>query len=298
MASREGKEEIAHGRYSNDQGLSPNIESYEQLDALYRKLARAIPVQVEAMMREQGLIIGPLNFRAFDFETDDWRKVKPTKLYANGDGITLGYQKEPITITVKSKVQKKSFPDFKMVILDNSGSMVEGINGNQGNTTYIPWGDNSKYHYALLGFYGIEQFLQAQGIAQYIGHGLSLFSSSTRYKETDYKDLQKLRKLALSPKFQGTRIDANMLLEALRGRESFVVSLSDGEIKNWDRVKSEFEKLAKENYFAHIQIGPKNQFTKDLESLNLPVFYINSGDELSKLMVTVATNTYKEFIRK
>lgn len=293
--TREGKEEIAYGRYKSDKGLSPNIPSYEQLDSLYKKLARSIPVQVKAMTRKQSLEIAPLNFRPFDPELDDIRKIKPTKLYIGENGLTFGHKRQPITIKERSKIQRRSFPDFKMIVLDNSGSMAEGINGNQGNTTYIPWGDNSKYHYALLGFYGIEQFLQAQGIAQYIGHGLSLFSSSTKYEEANFRDLHRLRKNALSPEFGSTRINADVLLNALHGRESFVLSISDGEIANWDQAKSDFKRLASENYFGHIQIGKKNQFTSDLESNNFPVFYVNSGEELSKLMVNIASDTYKKF---
>jgi len=293
-----GKEEIAYGRYSNDKVLSPNITSYEQLDSLYRRLARAIPVHVEAMTREQSLTINPLNYRAFDEDRDDIRKIKPTKVFVTEEGLALGHPKEFITVAERSKVQIKSFPDFKMVILDNSGSMAGGIDGSQGKTTYIPWGDNSKYHYALLGFYGIENFLQLNEIAQYIGHGLSLFSSSTRYKESDFRDIEKLRKLALSPEFGSTKIDANSLLNALNGRESFVLSISDGEIENWNESRQKFFELAKNNYFAHIQIGSGNQFTHDLESHSLPVYYVASGDDLSKLMVDATMDTYRRFIRK
>ena len=297
-ATREGKEEIAYGRYKSNEPLSPNITPYEQLDSLYRRLARAIPVRVEAITREQDLAISPLNFRPFDEEKDDLRKVKPTKLFFTNNGITFGYGNQQLSVTQKSKVQKRSFPNFKMVVLDNSGSMAEGIDGNKGNTSFIPWGDNSKYHYALLGFYGIENFLQLQGIAQYIGHGLSLFSSNTRYEESDFKDLQRLRKLALSPEFGSTRLDAKTLLDALKGRESFVLSLSDGEIADWDQSKEDFYKLAGNNYFAHIQLGNRNEFTNDLESKKFPVFYVNNGDELSKLMVNVATDTYRRFTRE
>jgi len=295
----EGKEEIAYGRYGGNNGLSPNVESHEQLDSLYRRLAKAISVNVEAMTREHSLTIAPLNFRAFDPETDDIRKARATKLFLSENGdATFGYQRQPLTIEQKSKVQRRSFPDFKMVVLDNSGSMAEGIDGNEGNKTFIPWGDRSKYHYALLGFYGIENFLQNQGIAQHIGHGLSLFSSSTRYEESGFRDIHKLRKLALSPDWQGTKIDANTLVDALKGRESFVLSISDGGIANWSSAKPEFVKLARDNYFGHIQIGSGNTFTNDLEAEEFPVFYVNSGDELSRLMVDVTKNTYKEFIKK
>ena len=298
-ATREGKEEIAYGRYKGNDGLSPNIDSHEQLDSLYRKLARAIPVKVEAITREQDLSIAPLNFRPFDEEKDDVRKIKPTKLFFTDNGITFGYGNQQLFVTQKSKIQKRSFPNFKMVVLDNSGSMAEGIDGNRGDTSYIPWGNNSKYHYALLGFYGIENFLQLQGIAQYIGHGLSLFSSSTRYQESDFKDLQRLRKLALSPDFgNDTRIEAKTLLNALKDNGNFVLSISDGIIHNWNEAKDEFYRLAGNNYFAHIQIGGKNEFTEDLESKKFPVFYVASGEGLSRLMVNVATDTYRRFTRE
>lgn len=175
--------------------------------------------------------------------------------------------------------------------------MAQGIDGNNGSTIFIPWGDNSKYHYSLLGFYGIENFLQKQGIAQYIGHAMSLFSDSTRYKAGNFQEIDKLRRLALAPEFRNTYLDAKVLKDALKGRESFILSLSDGEIANWDSEKSDFKQLAENNYFAHIQIGGSNSFTQDLESWGFPVFYINSGKDLSKLMVDIALNTYKKFVR-
>ncbi|MBU3906791.1 MAG: hypothetical protein KKA64_00915 [Nanoarchaeota archaeon] len=298
LGTRDGKEKIAYGRYSNRERQSTNITSYEQLDALYRRLARAIPVNVEAMTREQSLNISPLTFRAFDKEKDDIAKIKTSKLILTDQGLEFGYAKEPLTVQSRSKIQRKSFPDFKLVVLDNSGSMAQGINGNKGNTQFIPWGDNSKYHYALLGFYGIENFLQMQGISQYINHGLSLFSNQTRYKESDYQGIDAVRKLALAPEFGNTNLDAKTLTRALSGRESFALSISDGEIGNWDSEKADFKNLAEKSYFAHIQIGRKTQFSRDLESWNMPVFYVNKGEDLTKLMVNTALSTYKKFTRE
>jgi len=57
-------------------------------------------------------------------------------------------------------------------------------------------------------------------------------------------------------------------------------------------------KLSRENHYAHIQIGHKNEFTRDLEKENIPVSYVTNGDELSKLMVNVAMSTYREYIRR
>lgn len=294
-----GKEEISYGRYSGNEKQSSNLTSYEQLDSLYKKLARPLVVKAEAMTRENSLNISPLNFRQFDEERDDINRIKLSKLFITDKGLHFAYPNQKLTIHAKSKVQKRNFPDFKMIVLDNSGSMklAPDNSENIGKTSFIPWGDNSKYHYALLGFYGIENFLQAQGIAQYIRHGLSLFSDTTRYKESDFTNIDSVRKIALSPEFKNTYLDAKVLLNALKGRESFVLSLSDGEIGNWDSEKGNFEELAKNNHFAHIQIGSQTRFTQDLESFGVPVFYVNSGQDLSKLMVDATKNTYKRLVQ-
>lgn len=297
LKTKDGKEEVSYGRYSSNEEQSTNFTSFEQLDSLYKKLARDIPVRVEAMTKSNGLNISPLNYRPFNEETDNISKMKLSKLYITENGLTFGYGNQPLTITAKSKIQIRSFPSFKMVMIDNSGSMNQGINSSgNGNTNFIPWGDNSKYHYALLGFYGIENYLQKQGIAQYIEHGLSLFSNSTRFKQSNFSGIDEVRKLALAPEFGNTQINLNVLETALSGKQSFVLSLSDGEISNWDSQKSRFIDLAKQNYYAHVQIGGSSQFSSDLEASGIPVFYVNSGNDLSKLMVDITKKTYGAFV--
>ena len=300
IGTKDGKEEIAFGRYSSGEKQSGNLTSYEQLDALYRRLAKPLAVRVEAMSKERGLNIAPLNYRPFDPEYDSPAKLKLSKLYVTDEGLRFAHPSQPLTITAKSKFQRRSFPDFKMIVLDNSGSMREAIDGSEniGNKSFIPWGDNSKYHFALLGFYGIENFLQNQGIAQYIEHGLSAFSSTTRFKQAGFSGIDEVRKLALAPEFGSTYIDAKILEQALAGRESFVLSLSDGEVGNWGQEKAKFVDLAKKNHYAHIQIGEPSQFSRDLESIGIPVFPVNSGDDLSRLMVNITKKTYEGYTKQ
>lgn len=305
VKTKQGKEEIAYGRYSSGEKLSPNIEHFEQLDALYQRLAKDIPVNVESITRESSMEISPLNYRAFDEEKDDPRKIKTSKLFFNEEGFNFAYPNQPLTIDYKQKIQRKSFPDFKMVLVDNSGSMADGINGNKGRTNFIPFGDNSKYHYALLGYYGIENFLQKQGISPYINHGVSLFSSGTRFKKGNYNDLVEVRKLLLQPDWGSTNLDANVLRQALEGEQSFFLSISDGDVHNWDSEKDEIHKLAEKNYYAHIQLGgdknnedSKPNMCKDLESWRMPVYYVNSGQDLTKLMVDITKNTYHPFVQE
>lgn len=298
--SKEGKQEIAYGRYASGDKQSPNFESFEQLDSLYQRLAKDIPVKVEAITRDSNLEISPLTYRAFDSEKDDIRKIKTSKLFFNEKGIQLAYPNHPLTIDYKSKIQRKSFPSFKMVVIDNSGSMKDDPNGgkNIGSTNFIPWGDNSRYHFALKGYYGIENFLQKQGISPYIQHGVSLFSSNTRFKIGDYNELINIRKLLLSPDWGSTNLDAGALKQALQGKESFLLSLSDGDISNWDSEKAEIKKLIENNYYAHIQLGSDTNFSRDLKSWGVPVEYVNSGQDLSKLMVNITKKAYHPFVQE
>lgn len=294
--TKKGKEEIAHSRYSRGENQSPNIESFEQLDSLYRRLAKDIPVRVESITRESSLVISPLTYRVFDPEKDNPLKVKTSKFIFDENGFNFAYPDEPLTIDHRQKVHRKSFPNFKMVLLDNSGSMNSGLNGDSGNTNFIPWGDNSKYHWALIGYTGIENFLQNQGISPYIEHGVSVFSDDTRFRTGNYNDLGKIRELLFMPNWGSTTIDANVLKNALKGEEAFFISLSDGEISNWSSERGEIRKLAERNYYAHIQLGPKTKVSEDLESWGMPVFYVNSGQDLSRLMVDLAKNTYNKFV--
>ena len=93
--TREGKEEISYGRYSSKESQSSNLTSYEQLDSLYRRLARDIPVEVEAMTKEQGLQIAPLNYRAFDEEKDDPSRMKTSKIFFTDQGMRFGHANQP-----------------------------------------------------------------------------------------------------------------------------------------------------------------------------------------------------------
>ena len=107
-----------------------------------------------------------------------------------------------------------------------------------------------------------------------------------------------IRKLVLAPEFGGTSIDASGLRKALEGRESFVLSLSDGNIENWGSERAAFKELLEKQHYAHIQIGGKTEFTEDLESWKQPVFYVSGGEDLAHLMVDVTKSTYGRFTKQ
>src|SRR3989339_854652 len=269
----------------------------------WQKMAEIYAREMSELLDE----VPPEKLSAFDSEEDNPLKIKTSKFFFDGDGFHFAYPNQPLTIEFKQKIQRKSFPDFKLVVIDNSGSMrlnsknesaSSGEPKNIGSSSFIPWGDGSKYHFALMGYYGIENFLQNQGIAPYIGHGVSLFSSGTRFKKGSYNELIETRKLLLSPDWGSTNLDAKILEQALDGPESFMLSISDGDVFNWSSEKAKIKKLIEQNYYAHIQLGPETAMTRDLKSWGIPVFSVNSGEDLSKLMVDITKNAYNPFIKE
>ncbi|MFH1802511.1 MAG: hypothetical protein ABH864_03595 [archaeon] len=301
--TRDGKEEIAFGRYSKGEAVSTNLDRNEQLDLIYQRLARDIPVQVEAMSREQSLNIAPLTYRPFDPETDDPSRIKPSKILTGENGIDFAVPERPLTVDQKSKIQRRSFPDFKIIVGDASGTMGLAPDGTQnvGNTTTIPWGVNSRYHYFCLGKYGVDSFLRNQQIAQYIGHGLYMYSTGVRTVETRFTDAEKQLDTLFNPQFGMTNIDASALKNALRGRESFVLSISDGAIHNWAGQRDDIKELLEKNYLAHIQLMSEQDaqeldFIQDLKSWDVPISYVTSGRDLARTMVYATKKGYDRFI--
>ena len=111
--------------------------------------------------------------------------------------------------------------------------------------------------------------------------------------------MRKIHEFLLSPDFGGnTQLNASVLKEALEGKESFVLSLSDGEIGDWDTERDAIRELQKKVYWAHIQIGPATAVTRDLKSWGVNVSYVNKGDDLASAMINVTKKNYDRFVRQ
>ena len=85
------------------------------------------------------------------------------------------------------------------------------------------------------------------------------------------------------------------LRKAVQGDDTFLLSLSDGDLHNWGQIKNDYKALVTGCAAAHIQIGGKNRFSRDLESWGIPVYYVQGGDDLTHLMVKVASDKYKGY---
>lgn len=300
LATREGQEKTAAGRYASGKGTAAHRDEYEQLDSLYRRLARDIPVEVETFSETFTFPLAPWGKEPFDPDTHS--------LITRKASIGLNDEGEAALIVNRGWVEGNApykrnitkFPNLRVALIDTSGSMryntnnehdSDGQPANVGNTSFIPWGDNSKYHYALLGYYGIESFLQRQHIAPYVDNGVVNFST-----ETQAATGERTRRLLLTPQWGNTVLDPEKLKQQLRG-DTFLLSLSDGDIHNWEDVRERYQEVVAGCMYAHIQIGRENAFTADLEAWGIPVHYVSSGNDLTRLMVKAASDGYKAYGR-
>ena len=290
----ENQEKLAHGRYKAGQGPSQYTDPLLQLDALYRKISRAIPVRTAEYTQTAGIPVAYFGRR--DLGEDETVKISRLKLGINGDGdLVLRVKRHEVKTPATYKVHPQNFPRLKVALLDTSGSMGSSPdNGNNvGSTTFIPWGDNSKYHFALKGLYGIDNFLEKQGVAPYVQSEAIVFAEDTRTSgRRAFRSEEERRELLRKPS-GGTKIDTK-LLEAGTNERCFLVSVSDGDITNWDSAKESYKRAIQNADYFHIHLGASNQFTKDLESWGVKVHYVKGDDDLSRLMIDTVSSYYRE----
>ncbi|HHF98400.1 MAG TPA: VWA domain-containing protein [Candidatus Aerophobetes bacterium] len=268
---------------------------YERLDAVYESLAPQIHVNARLNKRRLGLPVVD-----YGYENYDPKKHKPDRINFNriiidpfspfkkflGKMVNFQVSQHHYYINVPCGVSEKSFPDI-CLLLDTSGSMRNG--GYQSSA--IPWGERSGYHYALLGLYGIIKYLEAEGLASSIMWNVINFSDTTRASGwKTYNEISQLKRHALTPQFGGTEIDVDVLRRELFHEPCLVIILSDGEIYNWGRIRNEVEEIIQPHYTCFIQIGKETKVGKDMQSFGAVVVTVKNKEDIAELMVDLTKN--------
>ncbi len=290
MKLPKNKQEIAFKRYKEGKGVATHRDSQEQLYDLYKRISKDIRVETASYTDSQGM---PLVDYGRRFVTEDERKFKYKGVGFDSDGeLNIKTGKHQIQFPVAYKVHPRNFPKFKLALMDRSGSMAQSPenNSNIGSTGFIPWGDNSKYHFALKGYFGIDNFFERQGIIGYIESAAIGFSGESGVRGNS-KDVAK--SLLRTPS-GGTSLDIDGLEKELQ-QNSLVLSISDGELSISDDEKTRFEDKIKQKgiNYAHIQIGNDSTFSKYLHSIGVPVFPVKGDNDLAKTMITFVSGCYR-----
>lgn len=298
--ARTGRKKISFKRYKKGASGSKNtraqhISDFQQLDELYSRFADLMGIEAEGKTAKTELPVADYGKRAFDPEEDSLKRknIKGLTLDKDGD-LTLAVNKRDITVPGPYQKRDNKLPKIMIGMLDNSGSMRENPVTRKyvKRKNFIPWGDNSKYHYALKGVYSIFNYLDQQDYLPEIDLRMLTFSSDTRYaRSAPGERLLPIKKEVLNPEFGDTQLDMDVVKQALE-EDSLIVTVGDGGIQNWSKIRDEYRSLIENTQYSHIQIGEENNFSKDLESWGAPVNYVKGDDDLSYLLLKTSKAVY------
>ena len=250
------------------------------------------------MQKGESMPIAPIQSRMFDHEKDTLDKIIFGKILIDDDGKpALAVPRSYIEQAVRYKKSIKSYPELNIALLDTSGSMRESADGSDsGKDHIIPWGDNSKYHYAVLAYYGVEKALHRIGVGVKTKYNVITFSEDTTATgvRAYYDDVRKQR--MLNPKFgDDTIIDAAVLTKECHEPESILMTISDGAIRNWSSIKNQFKNIIKDKFYVHFQIGSDTDTTRDLKSWGATVIPVSNAQDLPRRAIDVAKTFYKNY---
>ena len=226
--------------YSNGEKKPEWMDSFQSLDLLYQSLARKLTIKAQTYTEEATMPISWYGSRPFNPEKDNFKHIK---FGFNDEGdIELKKKRWHDEMPINIKLHERGFPRSRFGLLDTSGTMSydpEGGN-NIGNTSIIEWGDNSRYHYALLSWYGFLEYLKQNGLLNQTSISLGNFSDKTIVGE----GLIEAKKTALNPQWGSTNIDYNKINNFFAGKDNLIFTISDGMIDNWSSIGEEFIKKA------------------------------------------------------
>lgn len=283
----------------NDKGedLPVFVENWRALDYFYQGLASEIIIKAESPKKGESMPIAPIQARQFDHDKDRVEDILFGKVLLDETGKPcFSVPRGHVEYTVKYKKTIRSYPELNIAVLDNSISMVEPANEKgQGRTNIVPWGDNSKYHYALLSYYGVEKALHRMGVGIKTRYKLVTFSSSTEAtRELGYEEKSEMKKKMLIPTFGGsTSIDSTILAKSAREPGSILMTISDGAIQNWSSIRNEVKRIISDKYYVHFQIGADTETTHDLESWGANVVRIADASQMPRMAIDITQKFYK-----
>jgi hypothetical protein len=257
------------------------INPIEALDILYESLAQRLEINAEVFTRTDTMPILWYSNRPFDPEKDDFKRVS-FGFDDHGD-IELRKKRFHEDIPLEVKVSERGFPKARFVMLDTSGTMSYAFDGSRdiGNTKIVPWGDKSRYHGALVEFWGFLEYLKQNHLLNQTAIDLASFDSETFIG----RGLTKAKEIALRPRFGGdTRIELDKIQEMFEGRGSLIFTICDGAVYNWDKIKKDFIAAASKHAYFHLQIGEldttSRQVVKDLKESGFHIEHIKTAQDL------------------
>ena len=288
MTDPQVQEKLAMGRYMSKEGPSYHADLQEQLYSLYKATSRAIRVETSSFTSSQSM---PIVHFGKKFATQEDRRIRFRGVGFDSEGkLGLKTARHHLDFPASYRTHPTQFPSLKIAVMDRSGSMASAPDGseNVGDTSFIPWGDKSKYHFALKGYFGIDNYLERQGVSPFMDCSVVGLSGE---EIISGKPREVAKRLLHNPQGSHTTLNASQLENQLSG-SALVVSISDGDVSMPSDTSSLDAKLKGSDY-VHIQIGGATGYSAYVQGLGKPVLFVKGDDDLSQAMVGFVSNYYK-----
>jgi len=282
------------------------LDKNAALDLVYQRLARNLEIKTRASTSSTSMPVMWHGKRLFDPSRD-----KPSQArvkFGSGGRLELSVKRFHEDLPFEYTQSQGSIPSIRFIKRDDSGSMRSPVEGNGIGRIMNPWapepqqwGGNSRYHHLLVAEWSLYEFLRKQGTLKHTGIKSVSYSHTTRVA----RNLAESKAQALSPTFGCETVMDMDTINQLFGRDELVLSISDGEVQNWNswliepevardgivikpgiKVSDEYIKRAKQNHYVHFQIGAPTTMSKELESAGLCVHHDN-GKNLGRLVIDV-----------
>lgn len=289
MQDPQVQEKLAIGRYMSKEGPAYHADLQEQLYSLYKATSRAIRVETSSFNASQSM---PIVHFGKKFATEQDRRIRFKGIGFDSEGkLGIKTARHHLDFPASYRTHPTQFPSLKIAIMDRSGSMASAPDGskNIGDTSFIPWGDKSKYHFALKGYFGIDNYLERQGVSPFMDCSVVGLSGE---EVISGKLREAAKKLLHKPEGSHTTLNASQL-ETELSTTALVVSISDGDVSMPSDTSTLDAKLRGSDY-VHIQIGGETIYSAYVQGLGKPVIFVKGDDDLSQAMVSFVSNYYKD----
>ncbi len=288
-------EEVPEGsgyrRYTEGRTLPRYMKAEDALWDIYFELAGRLDVSAEGETRDHSYPLIPVTFEAYDPQRHVTSDIDPFRPVFDGD-LQFGVASQMHEISFPLREKRRNYPKLNIAMLDRSQSMLLGISSRDGGSTVtIPWGDRSRYHYLCLGVSAIVKGAYERGILEQLDFGGIFFAKTS----STVHGLEKLKRSLMIPQFQGeTNFNIGSIMEMLSDDPSVFMTISDGEIWNWEDVRRRFIDIMRTQYYFHIQLGEETDMTDDLKDAGLHILSVRNGDELARKMQQVTLKIMEE----
>jgi len=320
--------------FKEGKGLPTYLDQFFILDALYQGLAQEIKIEVEQKKEDLSYPLIRFGRKEFDPKKHQINQIDEKSLVFDPEkGILKNYnfeiKRHRLSQNLPLEPGGKKFPDLCFII-DCSGSMSEPkepypwvkeeglkvkfkefwgkVTRSYGKALHfkeyrgdlpLPWGYQTKYHFALIGFYGCLKWLKAQGIAPYLKWLIIRFATnsySSGWKE--YWQIEDLKRFLFVMPEGATQLSKQLLQKELGGKDpTLIIMLSDGSLQGWPRLRPTFKDIISRHYFALIKIGlDKNEFTEDLENWGYPITRVKKKEDLSQVIIDVTRQEIQKIL--